>query len=175
MAMNVNKRADLAHLCNARELYQGVEVGTELGIFARDFLQAWRGYRLWCVDSYEPYPEMPYDRTPDLLMACQILAPFAPRVKILKAKSDEVANGMFKASVFGFVYIDGAHDYASVKADLATWWPHVQRGGMLAGHDFDEGHPGVMQAVKEFARQQKLSYYLTRDNDTAPSWWIDKP
>ena len=45
------------------------------------------------------------------------------------------------------VFIDAAHDYESVKADIAAWLPKVKPGGILAGHDIDS--PGVLQAVQE--------------------------
>jgi hypothetical protein len=45
------------------------------------------------------------------------------------------------------VFIDAAHDYASVKADLEVWLPKVKPGGLLAGHDRNE--PGVRQALND--------------------------
>jgi MMP 1-O-methyltransferase len=33
------------------------------------------------------------------------------------------------------VFIDGAHDYASVKADFELWFPKVIEGGIVAFHD----------------------------------------
>ena len=57
------------------------------------------------------------------------------------------------------VFIDAAHDYANVKADLAAWWPKVKKGGVFAGHDYAEihGHPGVRQAADEFAAENGLA------------------
>ncbi|MRS02168.1 class I SAM-dependent methyltransferase, partial [bacterium] len=49
------------------------------------------------------------------------------------------------------VFIDAAHDYDNVRADIAAWYPKVRLGGMLAGHDYEENWPGVIQAVNEFA------------------------
>jgi predicted O-methyltransferase YrrM len=46
-----------------------------------------------------------------------------------------------------FVFIDAAHDYVNVLADIAAWLPKVKKGGILAGHDFH--HPPVIQAVNE--------------------------
>jgi predicted O-methyltransferase YrrM len=35
-----------------------------------------------------------------------------------------------------FLFIDGAHDYKSVKADIANWKDRVKVGGIIAFHDF---------------------------------------
>ncbi|HUS80125.1 MAG TPA: class I SAM-dependent methyltransferase [Armatimonadota bacterium] len=37
------------------------------------------------------------------------------------------------------IFIDGDHAYQSVAADLAAWLPKLQRGGVLAMHDFRRG------------------------------------
>jgi len=34
------------------------------------------------------------------------------------------------------VFVDGGHDYESVKGDIETWAPHVKPEGMLAFHDY---------------------------------------
>ncbi len=34
-----------------------------------------------------------------------------------------------------FAFIDGAHEYSSVKLDLKAWFPKVMNGGILAFHD----------------------------------------
>lgn len=46
---------------------------------------------------------------------------------------------------FDAVFIDAAHDEASVTADIAAWLPKVKSGGILAGHDADA--PGVIAAL----------------------------
>lgn len=56
-----------------------------------------------------------------------------------------------------FVYIDAAHDYESVKADIAAWWPKVKPGGILAGHDYCEAWPGVKKAVDEAFPNRQLT------------------
>src|ERR1700675_2369590 len=50
---------------------------------------------------------------------------------------------------FSFVFIDAAHDYNSVKADILAWRPLVLKGGVLAGHDFDTAWAGCVRAVRE--------------------------
>lgn len=48
-----------------------------------------------------------------------------------------------------FVFIDAAHDYKSVKADIQAWLPKIKPGGYLAGHDYPTWE-GVTKAVDEF-------------------------
>ena len=60
--------------------------------------------------------------------------------------SAEAANE-FKDGTCDLVFIDAAHDYASVKRDLIAWMPKVKKGGIFAGHDIDAR--GVHRAVTE--------------------------
>lgn len=46
------------------------------------------------------------------------------------------------------IFIDGSHDYESVKADILAWRQHVGPDGLLCGHDYGIW-PGVKQAVDE--------------------------
>jgi predicted O-methyltransferase YrrM len=48
------------------------------------------------------------------------------------------------------IHIDGAHDYASVLADLEAWWPVLKPGGILIGDDYDPHWPGVVRAFDDF-------------------------
>lgn len=46
------------------------------------------------------------------------------------------------------IYIDAAHDYASVSADLERWSDLLATGGTLIGDDFH--HPPIIEAVNDF-------------------------
>ena len=69
------------------------------------------------------------------------------QVQLIQMNSIAAAK-QFKAKTVHFVFIDAAHDYESVKADIAAWKGKVKSGGTLAGHDYGS-HAGVRQAVDE--------------------------
>ena len=50
-------------------------------------------------------------------------------------------------SSLDFVFIDAAHDYDNVRADIIAWSPKVKPGGMLSGHDYQD--PDVKRAISE--------------------------
>jgi predicted O-methyltransferase YrrM len=76
----------------------------------------------------------------------------------LKMTSLEAAK-YFNDGEVDFVFIDGAHDYDNVKADIAAWLPKLKPDGILAGHDYCANYPGVIKAVKEAG----FDYYLMGD------------
>jgi GR25 family glycosyltransferase involved in LPS biosynthesis/cephalosporin hydroxylase len=53
----------------------------------------------------------------------------------------------FKDGSIDFLFLDAAHDYESVLADLKAWYPKMHYHRCIAGHDIDR--PGVRQAVEE--------------------------
>lgn len=79
------------------------------------------------------------------------------RVIILRLKSVEAAQ-TFPDESFDWLYIDGAHDYKSVKADFNAWKNKVKVGGLLMGDDYlwapELKHP-VRRAVNEFIDQNR--------------------
>jgi Methyltransferase domain len=54
------------------------------------------------------------------------------------------------------VYVDAAHSEAEAALDLALYWKLVRPGGVIFGHDYDPGWPGVVRAVDRFVRQNRL-------------------
>lgn len=68
---------------------------------------------------------------------------------VVKYGSPEAANIFMDGSV-DLIFIDGAHDYESVRTDIEAWWPKCR--GRFTGHDCAEGpNNGVERAVREFA------------------------
>ena len=76
----------------------------------------------------------------------------------------------YKNRSIDFVFIDAAHDYENVKADLNAWYPKVKKGGFIGGHDYP-GFSGVVLAVNEFFMTEMSNAALNlKDN----YWWHKK-
>lgn len=72
------------------------------------------------------------------------MKPFGDRVTMLRKTSAEAAQLVESADL---VFIDALHDYAHVCEDIDLWLPKATR--IIAGHDYNDKHPGVMRAVAE--------------------------
>lgn len=177
LSREIGYRSEFADLCNLRGVRVAVEVGTDLGVFARQFMDKFGGHELLCIDAYESYEWVRNDRTADIVMACIALMPWHGRVRIVRDNSVYAARRLphWLTNRIDFVYIDASHDYASVQADLDVWWDVLRPGGLFAGHDYEKKEfLGVYQAVNEFAVKQDQTVYVV-NKDPIPSWYMYKP
>lgn len=77
------------------------------------------------------------------------MMPLDGHFRIVKGRSTDAAHH-FKNRSIDFVFIDAAHDYDNVTADIAAWLPKVKVGGIMAGHDYDDDYRnGVVKAVND--------------------------
>jgi hypothetical protein len=170
-------RDDFPLLCNWRHLWRAAEIGVDRAEWACLFLDRFQGHEWWGIDDYSPYPEMAYGREADYAFACQRLTRHASRARLIRERSVDAAK-YFPDGFLDFVYIDGAHDYESVKADIGAWWRVLSDKGILAGHDWTDHplHAGVKRAVTEFAASIGQTVYLTSvvpyNIEECPSWYI---
>lgn len=146
-----------------------VEVGTRYGDLALEVITARPDIQLTVVDTWE-----------GKFADCEPIARQRLEGKAWVVKKPSVDASKSLEPGFDFVYIDAAHDYKSVKADIEAWWPTVKAGGMMGGHDYenkpDDGFWGpveVFSAVNDWAFPLGLKVHSVEHN--CPSWWVVKP
>ena len=180
-------RGDLPFVLNAMNLLgTGAEIGVSRGKYSLFLLTHWRGAKLYSIDPWHesmeyrtaegvPVPQATQDAI--YAEAVAVLAPFGARSVILRQESVRAAE-QFQDGALDFCFIDGNHEYESVKKDLEAWFPKVKRGGIVAGHDYVDTVIGVVEigvktAVDEFCRARGVRLILTHELDF-PSWFIFK-
>jgi predicted O-methyltransferase YrrM len=153
---NIQRR--IAHIKNPI----GAEIGVFQGLHARRLLENIPDLTLylidpWSVDAYAgtngaASPEMidiyQNECEKNMLKTCENLDHIAPhRFIIFPVKSLDAVNEI-EDGYLDFVFIDGAHDYDSVKADIIAWLQKIKSSGWICGHDYGI-FEGVNQAVDE--------------------------
>ena len=99
---------------------------------------------------------------------------FGEKAVFLKGLSVEMAK-LVPNNSLGFVYLDGAHYYDGVIADLTAWLPKLVKGGIMAGHDYLNPAYGVKRAVADFCNF-KFDVHTIEENriDDAGFYFIKK-
>lgn len=148
-----NARGGLAELTKHLKLANaiGVEVGSYAGESAAILVESGKFARLTCIDPWDDRVGELHGIHEDFTVieaAFDARTRGSPVIRKLKARSTDAAPSFADASL-DFVYIDGAHDLASVREDIRAWRPKLKPGGYLCGHDYFWRFPGVLQAVYE--------------------------
>lgn len=144
---------ELAFLKKAAESSENVvEVGSWKGRSTKALLEGCKG-TVTAVDHFQGSDDY-RDSTLSIARAEPIYDIFMknvgryPNLVTLKMGSDEAAEQIPEQSV-DMVFIDSDHRYEQVKAEIDRWLPKVRPGGILCGHDYADGWPGVRRAVEE--------------------------
>jgi hypothetical protein len=159
-----------------------VEIGSWKGrsavCMAAEIQRSRKPIDFWCVDTWQGSSE---HRDVDAVQSGTLydeflnnIAPFREIIRPLRTTSLEAAE-RFDDRSLDFVFIDAAHDYDNVLADIRAWRPKVKPGGVLAGHDYLPQWPGVVRAVEEAfdgrARRFGPCWYLAGAGRGAPWSW----
>jgi predicted O-methyltransferase YrrM len=158
----INHRAPcLAFICWALdiEVRTIVEIGVNKGETSQLFRHLFPDAHLFLIDPWKLTNEYNQSGTPISRKIKhydnaynQILSLFQddPKATVLRMSSQEAIAHL--PNSLDLVFIDANHEYLEVRKDILSWLPKVRRGGLLAGHDYDQNIPmfsGVKQAVDE--------------------------
>jgi hypothetical protein len=146
--------AELLWLCGqARSCRYIVEIGVYHGRSTLALALATPGTVIG-IDSWEGGPDErdewhPDFATPEGRDAAYLAAWRNLReqpVMLLRADSSRAWQALERG--IELLFIDGGHDYQSVKRDILNYRPLVAAGGLICGHDYGS-FPGVREAVDE--------------------------
>ena len=156
-----------------------VEVGSWKGksaaYLAVEALKLEKGITVHCVDTWLGSDEDVHRDDPAVKSGklfeefCRNMQPVLKdnggNVVIWRGPSVEIAQKIPDNEIAA-VFIDASHDYDNVCADIKAWYPKVMKTGIMAGHDYESGHDGVVRAVRH-----TLPLHLVRGT----CWFFLKP
>jgi predicted O-methyltransferase YrrM len=165
MREDETQRQGLLNLCYSAKSYIGdnnsqlVEIGSYCGESGEIIANIFPNSILNCVDPWTKYTEDDYTWDLDeqeivLNQAEQVFDSVlarCPNIRKNKMPSSQYADSLQPESI-DFVYIDGNHQYSSVKEDLINWSKKVKVGGIIAGHDYP--FPPIQKALSEFFNEE---------------------
>lgn len=130
-----------------------LEIGSWMGCSTIKIAQKITG-KLYCVDAWQGTPA---DDLSWIARHRDVFNAFWRRIGKaglqdvvipLRGVSQDVLP-VLASGTFDFIYIDGDHRYDGVKFDIEQAQRLIRPGGVIAGHDYDDGHPDVARAVRE--------------------------
>lgn len=134
-----------------------LEIGSFNGASAAAMGYAIKGKssQIYCIDPWsnyvlqEDFLSTDYSRIADdnKIINCfmQNTAFLGNQIHMMRGFSADFAS-MIAGQGFDFIFIDGAHDYDSVKSDILICMAALKPGGLLTGHDFHSMGHGVRKA-----------------------------
>lgn len=135
----------------------GLLYGHSLMFLVEQMIVAGKTFNIYGIDHFE-------DISSGLLEAFnRNLSKYKGKYNVIVDKSVHAAERFDKVD---FVFIDAAHDYDSVKADIEAWLPKTT--GVIAGHDYVSTYPGVVQAVDEIFGKRVI-----RDYEYENCWYVN--
>jgi hypothetical protein len=169
-------RTDLAKLFAHLGFNEGVELGTEQGLYAETLLQANPSLHLHCVDpwlAYEGYREhVSQPKLDGFFEATQAKLSNFHVTYHRKTSADALLD--FADHSLDFVYVDANHTFEHVAHDVSKWEKKVRRGGILAGHDYRRHRPGpyqchVVEVVTAYTQAYAINpWFILGSKDVVP-------
>jgi SAM-dependent methyltransferase len=156
------------------------EIGVAEGNFSAEIIERSSPAKLYLVDKWESVAAQ-YSEAALRKVEERFRAEIESGKVILRRDYSLEALGKFEDNSFDWVYVDAAHDYASVKADLEACRRVVRPGGFICGHDYVRwaspiSRLGVVEAVNEFiVRTGSRLAYLTNQHNKVDSYAIQLP
>lgn len=136
-----SRSSSIGKLLQRHGAQTGVELGVQRGLFAKNLLEHWPGvvdYLLvdaWThMDNYldganvnsvsqnANYKEAMYNTRLWNVSVCHNFTSVCARVH--------------QNQSFDFIYVDARHDYKGATEDIEVWFPKLNSGGIIAGHDY---------------------------------------
>ncbi|MCE2983327.1 MAG: class I SAM-dependent methyltransferase [Parachlamydia sp.] len=144
-----------------------IEIGSWLGCSTRFFASSiGENGKVYAVDTWKgSVQEVGGHKDPRLPYLYQLFLSNVKHAKLtnkiipVRMESAEAAKALNVQA--DLIYIDAAHDAASVYQDIMVWSPHLKKDGILCGDDWQWAT--VQEGVTQAARELNKSIYSSKN------------
>ena len=153
-----------------------IELGSNLGGSAVYISQCLpTGGKLYAVDLWDipanDWDAPPYDKNAPVyplesMFLCNMIhAQVTDKVVPVKMSTQEAIKFFIKNEIKpDLVYVDAAHDEASVYEDIQAYFPLIKGHGIICGDDWNFPERTVERAVSRFAQENNLQIWVSPTN-----------
>ena len=93
-----------------------------------------------------------------------LLKKFEKNIHLIQGNSNKVLNKMDMSKI-DYVFLDGCHEYNTVKNDLDNCIEVIKKGGTVLCDDYNLGSaPGVKRAIDDFVKKNQLNVEILCEN-----------
>ena len=93
----------------------------------------------------------------------ELLSKFKKNIKIIQGDTNQVLHEVSLKNI-DFIFIDGGHDYKTVKNDLEQSYKIINKNGTILCDDWNLSQAlGVREAIKDFSKEQNVNFEIVHE------------
>ena len=98
-----------------------------------------------------------------LIAVEDLLSKFKKNIKIIQGDTNQILNEVTLKNI-DFIFIDGGHDYKTVKNDLEQSFKIINKNGTILCDDWNLSQDlGVREAIKDFSKEQNVNFEIVHE------------
>ena len=98
-----------------------------------------------------------------LIAVEDLLSKFKQNIKIIQGDTNQILNEVSLKNI-DFIFIDGGHDYKTVKNDLEQSFKIINKNGTILCDDWNLSQAlGVREAIKDFSKEKNINFEIVHE------------
>ncbi len=98
-----------------------------------------------------------------LIAVEDLLSKFKNNIKIIQGDTNKILHEINLKNI-DFIFIDGGHDYKTVKNDLEQSFKIINKNGTILCDDWNLSQAlGVREAIKDFSKEKKINFEIVHE------------
>ncbi len=94
----------------------------------------------------------------------ELLKKFEKNIHLIKGNSNKILSSIDMSKI-DYVFLDGGHEYETIKNDLINCIEVINKNGTILCDDYNLSYaPGVKRAIDEFTKENNFSCKLLRND-----------